>query len=187
MKTNNITTVLSFGISICILLFSLAAVVNAAPPLPEWAVDTPPAPSGAPTTWAAGCFLPTEGGVAVTISQQGFIQLPFGKAKDGDETPQDTAARETLEETGVIVVVHELVAVLASEPQLVEGDKSHSLLYRCTIDGPINYEALDHNEIAEVLVIDPETMRTPDGAEVMAPWRFQTDRALLIFLLKDRK
>lgn len=161
--------------------------VWASPPLPEWAVDTPPAPSGAPTTWAAGCFIQLEGGVVLAISQHGAIQLPFGRAKDGDETARDTAARETLEETGLTVEVHELVAVLNSEPQLVEGEKkkSHSLLYRCTtVHGQIEYEALDANEVAEVLVIDPVTMLTPSGREVMAPWRFPKDRDVLMFLLQ---
>lgn len=184
MKINSVNTVLSVGISTCILVLSLVAVAHATPPLPEWAVDTPPAASNSPTTWSAGCFIRAVGGVLLTISQHGTIQLPFGRAKDDDETARDTAARETLEETGLTVEVHELVAVLASD-QLVEGEKSHSLLYRCTpVTGQIEYENLAIDGGAGVLVVNPETMRTPDGAEVMAPWRFQNDRAMLIFLLK---
>jgi len=187
MKISSFNTALSFGISITIIVLVFAAGASATPPLPEWAVDTPPAASDSPTTWSAGCFIQAVGGVLLTISQHGTIQLPFGRAKDDDKTARDTAARETLEETGLTVEVHELVAVLASEPQLVEGEKSHSLLYLCTpVTGQIEYENLAIDGGAGVLVVNPETMRTPAGAEVMAPWRFQNDRAMLIFLLEGR-
>jgi len=157
---------------------------GATPPLPEWAVDTPPAQKT--IIWSAGCYISVEGGVVVSISQKGLIQLPFGRAKDGDETPRETAVRETLEETGLAVITHEVVAMLDSGPQLVEGELKQSLLYRCTAigDGFIDYEALDATEVSEALVLNPETMLTPSGKEVMAPWRFPTDRALLIFLLQ---
>lgn len=170
------------GAALVITAFMPSA--GAATPLPEWAVDTPPAASDSPTTWSAGCFIRIKEGVALTISRHGTIQLPFGRAKDGDQTPQETAARETLEEIGVPVKVHELVAVLASEPQLVKGEKSQSLLYRCTVSGYISYEDLDTSEIAEILIINPVTMRTPDGKEVMAPWRFPTDRDVLMYLFQ---
>jgi len=159
--------------------------VWASPPLPEWAVT--PAPSSAPQTWAAGCFIQLEGGVVLTISQHGTIQLPFGRAKDGDETPRETAARETLEETGLTVEVHEVVSVLFVEPARVEGDHdTQHLLYRCTTEPvAIEYENLDASEVVEVLVINPMTMLTPSGREIKTPWRFPLDRALLIFLLQD--
>ena len=185
MRTNSISTAISFAISIFVISMVFATIVNAGTPLPEWAVDTPPAPRD--INWSAGCFIPTLGGVVVSISQKGFIQLPFGKAKDGDEMPRETAVRETLEETGLAVETHEVIAMLDSGPQLVEGVLNQSLLYRCTIvgEGFINYEAMDATEVAEALVLNPETMLAPDGKEVMAPWRFPNDRDLLIFLLSE--
>ena len=186
MKISSFSTACSFAISISIIALVVAASANAGTPLPEWAVDTPPAPRA--INWSAGCFIPVDGGVVVAISQvEGAIQLPFGKAKDGDETPRETAVRETLEETGLTVETHEVVAVLASEPPLVVGDINQSILYLCTTDEIVNYEALDATEVSEALVLNPDTMLTPDGKEVMAPWRFQGDRELLIFLLQDRK
>jgi 8-oxo-dGTP pyrophosphatase MutT (NUDIX family) len=157
--------------------------VRASPPLPEWVVT--PAPSSAPQTWAAGCFIQLEGGVVLTISQHGTIQLPFGRAKDGDETPRETAARETLEETGLTVAVHEVVSVLFVELRVDGGHDTQHLLYRCTTEPiAIEYENLDVSEVAEVLVINPVTMRTPSGRMVMAPWRFPQDRDILMFLLQ---
>jgi len=183
MKISSFNTALSFGISICILVLSLVTVAHATPPLPEWAVS-----GSAQHTWGAGCFIQLEGGVVLSISQHGTIQLPFGRAKDGDKTPQETAARETLEETGLTVEVHEPVALLAGDPQRVEGDTNQQILYRCTtVHGQIEYENLAANEVAEVLVVNPVTMLTPSGREIMAPWRFHTDRSMLIFLLEDRK
>lgn len=154
--------------------------VRASPPLPAWSVG-----GDAQNTWSAGCFIQLEGGVILTISQHGMIQLPFGKAKDGDYTPQMTAERETLEETGLTVEVHDPVARLAGDPQRIEGDSHLNILYRCTtVHGQIEFENLDANEVAEVLVINPVTMLTPSGREVMAPWRFPQDRDVLMFLLQ---
>jgi 8-oxo-dGTP pyrophosphatase MutT (NUDIX family) len=162
---------------------------HAATPLPEWSVDTPPAKTKRKIHWSAGCYIPTEGGVVVTISRSGFIQLPFGKVKHTDGTPRETAIRETLEETGLTVETHEVVAAFDGGPALVEGDINQHLLYRCTVagDGIINYEAMDATEVAEALVLNPMTMRAQDGKEVMAPWRFPRDHDLLLFLLQRKE
>jgi len=161
------------------IIIAFVPGVWAASLLPAWAV------SDGRNWGAAGCFIRLEGGVVLSISQHGTIQLPFGRAKDGDRTSQETAARETLEETGLTVTVHEPVAMFAGDPQLVEGDNNQRILYRCTtVHGQIEFENLEASEVAEVLVIDPVTMLTPSGREVMAPWRFPQDRDVLMFLLQ---
>ena len=126
---------------------------------------------------AAGCYIATPQGVVVNINRLlNKIQLPMGRHKQG-ETAAQTAARETLEETGIAVEVGEPILHLESR-QVV--------LFTCTPLAPVaDYSALsapDTVEVSEVLILNPHTMQNVDGRVVDTPWRFPNTRHLLRML-----
>lgn len=126
---------------------------------------------------AAGCFIPTPKGVVLGVGRfRGDLRIPMGKHKPG-ETAHDTAVRETREEAGLEVSVGPLLRTF-------ENDRVY--LFLCTPIAPIDdYSRLapeDGAEIAEVIVLDPNSMLAHDGRKITNPWRFAHDRALLIEL-----
>lgn len=131
---------------------------------------------------AAGCFIPTPEGVVLGISAAfRQISIPMGSHRPG-ETAQETATRETLEETGLDVVVGPLL-------QTFENDTV--FLFFCTPKTPIKdysqLRALDPLEITEVIVINPVTMLNYDGRRITNSWRFRENGPLLIKLYEKYK
>lgn len=126
---------------------------------------------------AAGCFIPTSKGVVVGVGRfHGDLRIPMGKHKPG-ESAQQTAVRETREECGLAVRVG---------PLLRTFEEGRVYLFLCTPIAPIDdYSRLapeDGAEIAEVIVLDPNSMIAHDGRKITHPWRFAHDRALMIEL-----
>lgn len=123
---------------------------------------------------AAGCIILTPAGVVLGINRLlGTLQLPVGRRRTG-EAPQQTAARETFEETGLKVSVTNAVVTL---------DEGAVALFHCTPDAPItDYERLepvDRVEVSSVVVLDPHTMTTANGQVLAKEWRFPETRWLL--------
>lgn len=127
-----------------------------------------------PAIRAAGCLIPTPNGIVMGINRiLGKIQLPMGRHVAGEE-PRQTAARETLEETGIEVDVDALILTL----------ENHQIyLYLCNPKTPItDYSTLqfkDRREVSKVIVLNPHTMRNFDGTIVTNAWRFPETRVFL--------
>lgn len=116
---------------------------------------------------AAGCLVVTPDGFVMGINRLiNRLQLPAGRHLDGESAAQ-TAARETREETGLAVEVGEIALSL---------EDGRVLFFFCTpVNGPVEPHRLaptDRVEVSRVLVVNPVTMTTPDGAPVTTPWRF---------------
>ncbi len=131
---------------------------------------------------AAGCFIPTPKGIVLGIDTVfRDIRIPFGSHQPG-ETARETAARETLEETGLDVAVGALLRTFENDT---------AFLFHCTAKTSIeDYSRLrpvDTVEMAEVIVMDPVTMLDHDGRKIKNAWRFPEDRDLLIELFKKYK
>ncbi len=107
--------------------------------------------------------------------------MPFGSRKSG-ETARQTAARETLEETGLDVTVGALLRTF---------ENGTALLFRCTPKTPIEdysrLRPLDTLEVSEVIVMDPTTMLNHGGRKIGNAWRIPEDRDLLIQLFEEHK
>ena len=134
------------------------------------------------TVKAAGCVITTPKGIVLGIGTKfGDIRIPFGAHEIG-ETAQDTAARETMEETGLDVDVGSLLQTFENES---------AFLFHCLPTRPIDdYSQLspvDTSEIAEVIVLDPGTMLNHDGRKIKNSWRFAEDRRLLIKIFQKYK
>ena len=130
---------------------------------------------------AAGCLIATPAGVVLNINRVlDAVQLPMGRRR-GDETPRQTAARETREETGIAVDVGE---------HIVAWRDGAVHLFACAPQAPIvDYAALapaDAREVSEVLVVDPHTMVNHDGRRIAQGWRFPQTRVLLRTLYPRR-
>jgi 8-oxo-dGTP pyrophosphatase MutT (NUDIX family) len=127
-----------------------------------------------PSIRATGCLIPTPKGIVMGINRLlGKIQLPMGRHVAGEDTRQ-TAARETLEETGIDVDVGALILTL-------EDNQVH--LFLCVPKTPITdysiLQAKDEWEVSKVVVLDPHTMRNFDGTIITNAWRFPETRAFL--------
>ncbi len=134
------------------------------------------------TVKAAGCVIPTPKGIVLGIGTKfGDIRIPFGSHEIG-ETAQETAARETMEETGLDVDVRSLLQTFENES---------AFLFYCIPTRPIeDYSQLspvDTSEIAEVIVLDPGTMSNHDGRKIKNGWRFAEDRRLLTKIFQKYK
>ena len=134
------------------------------------------------TVKAAGCVIPTPEGIVLGISTRfGDIRIPFGSHEIG-ETAQETAARETKEETGIDVDVRSLLQTFENES---------AFLFYCIPTQPIDdYSQLtpiDMLEIAEIIVLDPGTMLNHDGRKITNGWRFPEDRRLLTKIFQQYK
>ena len=129
---------------------------------------------------AAGCFIPTPKGIVLGIDTVfRDIRIPFGSHEPG-ETARETAARETLEETGLDVAVGTLVRTFESDT---------AFLFHCTpttaIEDYSRLRPVDTGEMAEVIVMDPLTMLDHDGHKIKNAWRVPEDRDLLIELFEE--
>ena len=134
------------------------------------------------TVKAAGCVILTPKGIVLGIGTNfGDIRIPFGSHKIG-ETAQETAARETKEETGIDVDVRSLLQTF---------ENGSVFLFRCIPVQPIDdYSRLspgDTSEIAEIIVLDPGTMLTHDGRKIKNAWRFADDSRLLTKIFQKYK
>ncbi len=134
-----------------------------------------------PIIRAAGCLIPTPNGIVMGVNRVlGKIQLPMGRHVAGED-PRQTAARETLEETGIDVDVG---------AQLLTLDSNQVYLFLCLPKTPItDYSVLQSNdewEVSRVVVIDPHTMRNFDGTIITNAWRFPETRVLLKALFPSR-
>ena len=129
--------------------------------------------SAQPAVRAAGCYLPLAQGVVVVEGRlEVQLQLPFGR-RQGRETATEAAARETMEETGLAVVVGEEVA---------RWPERGAVLFRCQVQGEVDLSRLrarDSFEIARVLVIDPERMTDHNGRRLALPWRYPDNLPLI--------
>lgn len=134
------------------------------------------------TVKAAGCVILTPKGIVLGISTKfGDIRIPFGSHEIG-ETAQETAARETKEETGIDVDVRSLLQTFENES---------AFLFHCIPTRPIDdysqLSPIDTSEIAEIIVIDPGTMLNHDGRKIKNGWRFAEDRRLLTKIFRKYK
>ncbi|HSH43978.1 MAG TPA: NUDIX hydrolase [Arenicellales bacterium] len=122
--------------------------------------------------FAAGCLIRDDGRMlGVRHRFGGRLGFPGGRARSG-ESAQCVAHRETWEETGVEVVVHEMLRRFGNG----------FALYRCEpldqLDATIEVPASGRNEITQVLWIDPRDTRPED-------WRFPRDHPEVLKLLRD--
>lgn len=127
-----------------------------------------------PSITAAGCLIPMPEGIVMGINRGlGKIQLPMGRHVAGED-PRQTAARETLEETGIEVDVGALMLTL---------DNNQIYLFLCTPRTPVtDYSILrskDKWEVSKVVVLNPHTMRNFDGTIITNAWRFPETRVFL--------
>ncbi|MFT5110882.1 MAG: 8-oxo-dGTP pyrophosphatase MutT (NUDIX family) [Parasphingorhabdus sp.] len=116
---------------------------------------------------AAGCLIKTAKGFVIAENRLlGRLQLPAGHHKQG-ETARQTAERETLEETGLKVTARDTAFSL---------DKNQVIFYFCesSID-PLSIAELkpeDRIEVSRAMILDPNTLKTPDNITINIPWRF---------------
>lgn len=168
MMTRPLSTVVFLGVIGCSLMLVSEA---------SFAQQQPGA-----TVKAAGCVILTPEGIVLGIGTSfGDIRIPFGSHKTG-ETARETAARETSEETGIDVEVGSLLQTF---------ENGSVFLFRCMPVRPIDdYSRLspvDRSEIAEIIVLDPDTMLTHDGRRIENGWRYPDDRRLLTKIFQQYK
>ena len=125
--------------------------------------------------FAAGCMV-RQGDRVLAVRHRfgGKLGFPAGRANSG-ESAQCVAHRETWEETGVDVVVQ----------QLLKRFGNGFALYRCELAAggagrvdELTVPASGRSEISQVLWIDPHTTQAAD-------WRFPRDYPEILRLLDD--
>lgn len=155
-------------IAIAAALSMPSSGVSAQPPC-RTAVDEPD------FAFAAGCLVRQgERMLVVRHRYGGGLGVPGGRAGNG-ENAQCVAHRETWEETGLDVVVHELLKRFGNG----------FALYRCvpsepaaTDAGELEVPATGRNEITRVIWIDPRATQASD-------WRFPRDYPEILRLLDE--
>ena len=111
-----------------------------------------------------GCFISRNNQVLLIQQTTGLWAIPGGH-QDNQESGQETARRETLEESGYHVSV--------GEELIIMRDAFH--IYRCNIL-PIPQQGLDKDEVRQVQWISHEDIiqglnwRFPDEAEHYKDW-----------------
>lgn len=138
---------------------------------PAHAAQEAPAPD---RLEAAGCLIATPHGFVMAVNRLiNRLQLPAGKNEPG-ESARQTAARETREETGLEVSVGEVLLSL---------DDGRVVFFSCKPVSPaVDYARLaphDRVEVSRALVVDPDSLTTPDGEKIDTRWRFPHMRWLL--------
>ncbi|KKN60228.1 hypothetical protein LCGC14_0534270 [marine sediment metagenome] len=135
---------------------------------------------------AAGCFIPTQHGVFVAINKHhNDIQLPMGKANTG-EKPRDAARRETFEEIGIDVMVLQLVhtAIQGRRIYLYLCKPIHRIKFLQRIPTSTKHY-FRSTSVGKVIILNPNSMVDQNLEPVETPWRYHTDKALLIELWND--
>ena len=99
---------------------------------------------------AAGCFIPTKQGVVVVINKRhNDIQLPMGKVDTGEQR-RKTARRETLEESGIDVIVMQLIYTAIQDRRIY--------LYHCKPIHRIDIHGLSQTRDFETIILNPNLM-----------------------------
>lgn len=125
--------------------------------------------------FAAGCLV-EDGGRMLAVRHRFGGKLGFPGGRSGSaESAQCVAHRETWEETGLEVVVHDMLKRFGNG----------FALYRCELVDPaaarsdqLAVPTSGRNEITQVIWIDP---RETDAAD----WRFPRDHPEILRLLED--
>ena len=104
----------------------------------------------------------------------GKLGVPGGRAESG-ESAQCAAHRETWEETGVEVVVHELIKYFSNGFALYHCTPVHAA---ATSTDELDVPASGRNEITQVIWIDPRAIRAED-------WRFPRDYPAILRLIDE--
>lgn len=126
---------------------------------------------------AAGCYLPLADGIVLGINRStNTVQLPIGRG-DAGELARITAARETLEETGIAVNVG---------ARLLSVSDGTVHIFLCRPQSEVtDYSSLKPNdrfEVKEVLVLDPVTLINFDGRKISEKWRHDKSRSMIKWL-----
>lgn len=146
----------------------IAAGASAQPPC-RTAFDDPD------FAFAAGCLIRDEDRMlAVRHRFGGKLGFPAGRTNSG-ESAQCVAHRETWEETGVEVVVHDMLKRFGNGFALYRCEPVDSTASRA---GELEVPPGGRNEITEVLWIDPRTTRATD-------WRFPRDYPEILRLFQN--
>jgi len=168
MQTRPCIHTLSIGILACLALFAPISTGFAACPVEH------PDSGESEYAFAAGCLIKVENKLlAIRHKFSGKLGIPAGFSK-ASETARCTAYRETLEESGLRVTVHEL---------LKENDNGFRL-FRCELSDAVDISdtlavpASGISEISEVLWLDPLPIPRQQ-------WRFPDQQSDLIELFNS--
>ncbi len=140
---------------------------------------------------AVGCFIPTKQGVVVVINKRhNDIQLPMGKIDrrrlNTGEERRKTARRETLEKSGINVMVMQLVytAIQDRRIYLYHCKPTHRIKFLQRIPTSTKHY-FRSTSVGKVIILNPNSMVDQNLEPVKTPWRYHTDKALLIELWND--
>ncbi len=128
----------------------------------------------------AGCYIQKDDGIVMSIHRKtNSLQLPGGKARRGERTPEQTAIRGTKEETGLDVTIGRFL-----------GAKPDFRLYEChpTKDFDAASLAPKTREVVDSLILNPFTMRDSSGSKINLRFRFgPADQKMLKSLMNQKK
>jgi 8-oxo-dGTP diphosphatase len=105
-----------------------------------------------------GCIVVRDGQFLLVRNHRGFWSTPGGHLDFG-ESPEDCAARETLEETGVSVTAVQFVAI--TNDVLVDAGKHYVTIWMRGEASDLPPTICDAAEIAEIGWFAPDALPTP--------------------------
>ena len=139
-----------------------------------WLCSTGHAQSNPDDIKAAGCLITTRDGFVIVQNRLlDRLQLPIGRHEPG-ESARQTAARETLEETGLEVETDDIAFKVGDQKVFVYFCRPKS----GTVDSD-KLVARDQVEVSRVMIVNPITLQTPEGEKITTPWRFPQTHWLL--------